>query len=125
MSRARYFSKYLITTLLLVYSLAAETKRALRGEIKQEGSKRSDVAWAELIQRGRPVSKAAVMPDGTFELRGIESGDYELRVTTLYGATLGTEYVSIREFSDNLVIRLPEQNEAKPISGTISVKRLQ
>ena len=69
---------------------------------------------------------ADVMSDGTFVFRAIPSGDYQVRVLTLYGAEITNTVASIGQANSGqpFEIRLPQQKLQKPVSGTVSMQQL-
>ncbi|MBK5294706.1 MAG: tetratricopeptide repeat protein, partial [Acidobacteriia bacterium] len=100
------------------------TSKVLRGEVSASGSWSPDRLMVELLNQGRHVDKVAVMVDGSFAFRGIENGQYELRVVTLHGDTIRREFVSVHDFTGPLVLRLPNRDEHSPIAGAVSMKAL-
>lgn len=67
-----------------------------------------------------------VSADGRIEVRGIESGTYQLTVRTSDGRILTTELISVSSGSGRQVVRIrpPQQEVQRPVSGTVSAKRL-
>jgi tetratricopeptide (TPR) repeat protein len=65
-----------------------------------------------------------VASDGSFGFRAIPQGDYELRVTSIYGTELVSTIESIGPGSPPAEIRLQEPKLEKPVSGIVSVKEL-
>lgn len=64
------------------------------------------------------------MPDGTFEFRGVAEGQYELRVVNFFGDVIRRQFVSVPDNSGQLILKFPETSRPRPISETISVKKL-
>lgn len=68
--------------------------------------------------------RADVASDGTFGFRSIPEGDYEVRVTTLYGSELTSTVTSVGPSNTQFEIRLQQATLQKPISGTVSIQQL-
>jgi tetratricopeptide (TPR) repeat protein len=78
----------------------------------------------EITDAGRPVDKAAVSPDGTFEFRGIPEGNYQVRIVTMYGEIVRREFVYIGEHTGTLMLKLLGMKQQQPVSGTVSMREL-
>jgi tetratricopeptide (TPR) repeat protein len=77
---------------------------------------------------GTVVQRETVAVDGSFHLRDLASGTYEVRVVSgLHNDTLWQEFVDVNPLSGPLVLRLPktQQPQARPVSGVVSVRELQ
>lgn len=96
----------------------------LRGEVSGGRSWPADQLMVEIGGQGRPAEKTAVMPDGSFEFRGVADGQYELKVISLYGDIIRRQWVQAPDHSRQLVIKLPDASEQRPITGTVSMKQL-
>lgn len=99
--------------------------KLIRGEISADQSGSLDGLNVEILDQGRPVEKAAVRPDGSFEFRGIPEGSYQIRVVTLYGDVVRREFVYIGEHTGLLMLKLPGKKEQQPVTGTVSMKELR
>jgi tetratricopeptide (TPR) repeat protein len=98
----------------------------LRGEIHAaHGLPRNDlvVELRSTSGSGRAV-RAEVGPDGTFELRGIDPGTYDVVVRTQAGAVLQEQAVDIATLASPVVIELTETKVQRPASGPVSVAQL-
>ena len=69
--------------------------------------------------------RSEVDGNGYFTVDGVPTGQYWIRVTDMQGNAVHTEYASISPSMSNVVIRLPKESRERPVSGTISVQRLQ
>jgi Flp pilus assembly protein TadD len=68
--------------------------------------------------------RADALADGSFFVRDLPDGDYEVKVTTLYGEEVVMTFASIGPAVGIFEIRLPQSKLQKPISGTISIQQL-
>jgi hypothetical protein len=72
------------------------------------------------------ISETPVGLDGSFEFRSVRPGDYTLRVTDGFGATVYQKFVTIDDHMPALEVRLPERDSdgagGKP--ATVSVTQL-
>jgi tetratricopeptide (TPR) repeat protein len=94
------------------------------GEVIWEGERRADSLFVELRSVGQLVDRVPVMPDGRFELQGVTSGEYELRVADLHETIIQRQFVSVHGHVDGLVFRLEGAERARPVSGTVTVNSL-
>jgi tetratricopeptide (TPR) repeat protein len=70
------------------------------------------------------VYRVDVRFDGSFEFRGIPTGDYTLRVTDLHGLSILDEPVTAYEHMAELEVRLPAANRLSAKPGTVSLAQL-
>jgi len=84
------------------------------------------VVILEEVSRRADISQADVRLDGSFEVRGIPTGDYTLRVTDGRGLTICEQWVTIQDHMPDLDVRLPEVESggAGGSGATVSVKQL-
>ena len=118
----------LAVLLIVVVNLDAQSpspsSKLLRGEISTDHWVSLDGLTVEIIDTGRPVDKVAVRPDGSFEFRGIPEGNYEVRITTMYGELVRREFVHIGEHTGMLMLKLHGMKQQQPVSGTVSMREL-
>ena len=89
----------------------------LRGEIVSSSSSLGTLT-VELIPRGSGTSeRISVNPDGTFQIRAVTAGTYDLRVIGFGNRLIHEETISVNASSQDFTIRLPEP------SGTGSANR--
>jgi tetratricopeptide (TPR) repeat protein len=81
------------------------------------------VSLEEVINRTE-VHRVDVGHEGNFELRGVPTGDYLLRVTNVQGQTLYQQYVTVQEHMRELTVRLPESERRPSAPGTVSLMQL-
>ena len=63
--------------------------------------------------------------DGSFQLRGIPSGEYTLRVTTLDGEPVHQELVTVNPQTGPVTVRLPAFARKPSAPGTVSATQLR
>lgn len=97
---------------------------SVAGEISLEGSERADWLSVELLSSGRTVSRGPVGSDGRFELGGVPSGEYELRLTGSNETIVQRQFVSVHGHLDGVVFRLDRPERARPVTGTVTVYSL-
>jgi len=69
--------------------------------------------------------RADVRSGGDFQFGDVPYGDYELKVTTVYGQVIHREYVSVNSMTNHISVRLSRQRVERPGSGTVSAARLR
>ena len=79
------------------------------------------------MRGGMPVADTQLGYDGSFrfDLASVPPGDYQLKVVTWRDEEIYSEYVSIRNNSEPLQIRLPPKEGSEPVSGTVSYEELK
>jgi tetratricopeptide (TPR) repeat protein len=78
------------------------------------------------MQSHAVLERAQVGGNGDFQLFNVTAGMYAVRVVAAPNEEpVFEEYLSITATSSPLLLRLPGTNEAKPVSGTISVSELR
>lgn len=76
------------------------------GEVTWEGEGRVDSLSVELITAGRVIDRVSVAPDGSVELRGVASGECELRVAGPDESIIQRQFVSVHGHVQGVVFRL-------------------
>ena len=117
-----------VSILALILSICrAETLPVLRGHVESDSAFSGNEYSVALEERTRsgPRYEAPVAYDGSFEIRDVVGGQYNLRVLTLRGDTVAEQILDVRQFVGQLSIRLPKRLSAQPGSGTVSVRELQ
>jgi len=97
---------------------------SLAGEVELGGQSASGLIVV-LASAGGLDRRSDVHADGAFEFPDVPSGEYELKVTTLHGGVIHSEYVSLQLLRNHLSVRLRRQEQERPASGTVSAARLQ
>ncbi len=107
----------------------AESVPVLRGRVETQSPGLGNELLVDFQDHSRTrmqtPMQASVAHDGTFELRDVQGGTYNLRVTTLRGDVLYEELVEVHSFTTQLTIRLPSPKSDKPGAGTVSFRELQ
>jgi tetratricopeptide (TPR) repeat protein len=108
-------------------SQSAEIAAIVRGELHSDGPVFFPDFRVEMAgpNRANETQRADVHFDGTFQLRGIPSGEYMLRVTTLQGETVHQETVIVTAQAGPLSVLLPAPDKKPSAPGTISVTQLR
>ena len=122
---------YFRTILFLSFPLFAQAQNlqtiSLRGTITVDGGSGVSSAFLVEIRSLNRTFQARefASPTGDFEFRGLNPGEYDVRVTTAAGNLLRQEHVVLSGFSPPLsfYIRLPAAE--RPVSGVVSVQQLR
>jgi len=77
------------------------------------------------ISRHSTKSTSDVRSDGEFEFRQMPYGSYLVTVTNARGEPVYQGNVDVGARPTPFIIRLPNEEKPRPVSGTISVKQLQ
>lgn len=77
------------------------------------------------LDRHSTLTASAIRPDGEFEFRRMPYGSYLVTVTSPHGDPVYQGSVIVGSTGEPIIIRLPNEEINRPISGTISVKQLQ
>jgi tetratricopeptide (TPR) repeat protein len=76
--------------------------------------------------RGREkVETADLMADGTFTLRHVPYGDYQLIVTDPAGAMVHQEFLTVSEMMQTITVHLSAPVRQRPPEGPVSMTQLQ
>src|SRR6266566_87507 len=118
---------------LLIVSLGpcAEAQSRAHDNVSVSGQLETDRLSAAdfvvvLSSGGEMERRANVGVGGDFEFVDVPTGHYELTVTTLYGAVVHRQYVSLHSPAEHISVRLPEQkNVEHPTSRTVSAAKLR
>jgi len=98
---------------------------SVSGQLEADGISAAGFVVA-LSAGGEMERRANVSTGGDFEFIDVPSGRYELTVTTLYGAVVYREYISLHSLSNHISVRLPAQkNVGRPASRTVSAAKLR
>ena len=66
-----------------------------------------------------------VAPNGSFTFAGVPAGTYWMNLTDMSGNVIASEYVVVGSNMTPLTLKMPKRRVERPVSGTISVERLQ
>jgi tetratricopeptide (TPR) repeat protein len=77
------------------------------------------------LSRHSTLSTSEIRPDGEFEFYQMPYGSYLVTVTNTRGESVYQGNLNVGGPGAPFVIRLPKEETARPVSGTISVKQLQ
>ncbi|HUI54091.1 MAG TPA: hypothetical protein VLY04_03915 [Bryobacteraceae bacterium] len=97
----------------------------VRGEIQSESAGIFHGS-AELhdLRSHRRLATADIAPDGTFILRNVPPGDYEITILGDHNESLYQGLVSVDSRNWPLIVRLPAHETVQPPSGSVSVSEL-
>jgi tetratricopeptide (TPR) repeat protein len=102
--------------------------QTFRGEVQSDSAVdyREYRVELETVGAHGDVYRADVNLAGAFEFRGVPSGQYQLRVTTLLGENVQQEYVTVNATSAMLYVNLAPLRGKRPSApGTISMMQLR
>jgi tetratricopeptide (TPR) repeat protein len=118
------FRSILITILVCAATMAQHV--ALSGEVAHDGPVLRDDLMVELYDQLRHtiIGRAPVASQGRFDLGPVPPGNYQLRITTMRGEPLSSEFITVGGHSGPLLVRLPDSPRARPAAGTVSAARL-
>jgi tetratricopeptide (TPR) repeat protein len=130
-------NRFLSTCVLVLLSLSSAALACgqahgqktifLRGELLSDSQRFVQMSdyQVELVANGdhTPSTRAQVLPDGTFLLRGATPGTSQIRVLNLRGASVFEQYISVQE-GVTVSVRLPEPGGQRAPGGTISAREL-
>jgi tetratricopeptide (TPR) repeat protein len=105
---------------------ASERILELKGSIVQESAALPEghtIAFRNLTN-GRSPGEVQVMSDGSFELSDLDTGEYEVKISTLSGDLVHQEFINIGENVGPLLVRLPLREVTPQGGGTVSVRHL-
>ncbi len=106
-----------------------ETKKtaSLRGEIVLDAGIFGDRLVVELqgLMDRMGTRRATPTATGAFDFDFVPIGEYELRVTDLYGRVISQQFVTVADQINFVRLELPRREGDKPISGTVSLAQLQ
>jgi len=105
---------------------STEFPATIKGELRSEETINLHEYFIELadLSHYNETHRADVQFDGSFQIRSIRSGTYTLRVTTLSGAVIHQELVTVAPQTGPLTVRLPASGK-RSAPGTISVTQLR
>ena len=96
----------------------------LRGTIVHAPGASAENLMVELYTLSSRSGKTAVEPDGSFSFSPVPPGRYYIRVTDIHGNPLAEQAVSVNDGFGDVQIRLPDPEENRPASGTVSIAEL-
>jgi tetratricopeptide (TPR) repeat protein len=73
----------------------------------------------------RPVGRAYVVGDGSFEFRDVPAGNYSVTLLTQNGDVIAEQSANINTAGDEIEIQLPGRNNPAGGTGKVSVRQLQ
>lgn len=90
---------------------------ALQGAVPAELS-------IEVLTEGRIVERTDAAQDGSFMLRNLDMGRYEIRVVNGRGDVVRTDLVDVGSHTGQIDLRVPGISQDRPASGTVSLRAL-
>ncbi len=107
-----------------------QTQQGTLPELQGELRNQSEIIYhgyvVELESLGPQPERlhADVQIDGTFRMRNVPGGDYRLRITNYEGDVVQEDLVSISPQNPYIHVQLRKPENARPPSGSVSVKSL-
>jgi len=120
------FSVFLLITAALCTAADLRNSFTLYGEVEL-GAPAGGAYLVELRpldNRASPSMRAQVNNDGSFEMRYMQAGTYEVHLTTAHGNPVRSDIVHIDEHSNRVTLRI-DKNRAAKHNGTVSMRSLQ
>jgi hypothetical protein len=78
------------------------------------------------VMSHKPLGRAYVALDGSFQFRDVPSGSYTVELATQNGETIQQDTITINSGGGEIDIRLPvRENKPGPTTGTVSVQQLK
>jgi tetratricopeptide (TPR) repeat protein len=123
---------YILCLSLVLVSLApcaeaqfdSRNSVSVSGEVETAGASTAGLvivlSWGGELDR-----RADVRSGGDFDFWDVPSGHYELKVATLHGQVIHSEYVSLNSMTNRISVRLPQEKVERPASGTVSAAKLR
>lgn len=114
-----------ISIISLHAQLLPDNAWQVKGEIESEGRLPDNLSVeVRSLGGGASSDRAVVMPDGTFRLRNLRDGQYEVRITNLRGDLLSRQLVGVNSGNLSLTLHLPQGSPPSPPGGKISARKL-
>jgi len=96
-----------------------------RGHVQGSGLESFSSLTVQLRDSNAFVRRAPVFSNGDFEFTRLPAGEYAVSLVDMSGDVLWQDFITVREFSPSLIIRLPERRQPQiGPGGTISVQAL-
>lgn len=108
----------------LVSSCVAQNAGRIEGQLSAFQGILPDRLSIEAVSDGRVVDRTDSSRDGSFALRHLPAGRYEIRVVDLRGDVLRSDLVNVGTHTSHLEMRVPGVKNERPASGSISVRAL-
>ena len=129
---SRRFGRLLAAYMPLVFLIAGSKAQPVEAsevkvELKSDGGLIAAryVCVLEDMRSHQVVAQSDLQADGTFTLRAVPYGDYQLTITNFEGAPIHQEIVTLSEHGPPLSVYLPKREEQRPPAGPVSVAELQ
>src|SRR5437867_9949376 len=91
---------------------------SVNGEVETAGAP-GDSLVVVLTSGFETERRADVRSGGDFQFGDVPYGDYELKVTTLYGQVIHREYVSVNSMTNHISVGFSAEKVDRPGSGTV------
>jgi tetratricopeptide (TPR) repeat protein len=123
------YARALSLLALLALPLKATDVPAVRGQVHFSGHEYVPGFFAgmEDIVSHVQIHRVDIALDGTFEFRGVPTGDYVLRVTNLNGDVIHQQFTTVHEHMDELSVNVPESvrgERTNSLAGKVSMTQL-
>jgi tetratricopeptide (TPR) repeat protein len=111
----------------MVLGLCQTPQGFLAGRIEPiEGSGLDLFVEVRNVTNHMPVGRESVGTDGSFHFRDLAAGSYEVRVVrAINNQILVQDVIEVNPLGAQVVLHIPRTQEARPVSGLVSVRELQ
>ena len=130
MSLLHKFCSFLFVSCIIVWKAAGQVHEGpahssnIRGEVIWEGKTRCDSLSVELVSGDRVLNRSAVMGDGTFELAGVQAGNYEIRIADPLETVLERRVIVVPGPVDGIQLKISNAASVRSTVGTVTRNRL-
>jgi tetratricopeptide (TPR) repeat protein len=122
----RYTQSLSLAALLLPLALYGGDVQVLRGRVvmpARDSAQGLFVGMEEMVTHSQ-VHRVDLTLDGSFEFRGVPTGEYVLHVTNIHGEAVYQQFVTVHEHMDDLRVALPDSGKTPSKAGKVSVRQL-
>jgi tetratricopeptide (TPR) repeat protein len=90
-----------------------------------EGLRPTYTAELQRLQYHQKFGSAELPPDGAWRFRDVPYGEYTLTIVDGSGAAIYEQGVSVGPRTSRMMVRLPEKDTSRTVSGTVSLLQLR
>jgi tetratricopeptide (TPR) repeat protein len=110
----------------LALPVSASDVATVRGQLHFQSRQSTQGLYAGLedIVSHAQFHRVDIRLDGTFEFRGVPTGEYLLKITNLEGETVFQQFATVHEHIDEISVSMPDSGSTKSLRGKVSVTQL-